>query len=121
MSQIASNANSGQSHKQKPPHSHPQSNAHHATSALQSIQGLEKLREKILLAVDEIEHLRAENSVLAQRLQALEVEMHDTRSNVSALQLADDPENLRRKVEQFISAMDQYLQTETDLNAETEV
>lgn len=112
MSQPHNSANTGHHHKPKAQNT--------VVSSLTSIQGLEKLREKILLATDEIEHLRAENSVLSQRLQALEVEMQTTRSNVGALQLADDPENLRRKVDTFIEAIDQYLQTETDLNSETE-
>jgi FtsZ-binding cell division protein ZapB len=90
------------------------------TNNLNSIRGLEKLREKVLLAVDEIEHLRAENNVLAQRLQILETEVQNTRSNTAALQLTDEPEQLRRKVETFIGAIDQYLQAETDLTPQEE-
>lgn len=70
-------------------------------------QALERLRARIGDAVRELERLRAENELLAQRVAELEVSGGRTPDVV--LPFADTPEALRDKMDEFIDALDAFL------------
>lgn len=70
-------------------------------------QALERLRARIGDAVRELERLRAENELLAQRVQELEVAGGRTPDVV--LPFADTPEAMREKMDEFIDALDAFL------------
>lgn len=69
---------------------------------------LDKLREQVAKAVEEIDRLRDENEALKAQVQELEtrpaVELDGT-----VLTFSEDPAVLRRKIEGFVNAIDQYL------------
>ena len=70
---------------------------------------LEQLRDRVEDALEEIERLRRENVRLADRLRALEEEAGIDDPNRTVLSLDERPEAARRKVKQFIRALDQYI------------
>lgn len=70
---------------------------------------LEQLRDRVEDALDEIERLRQENTRLAERLRALEESVGIDDPNRTVLSIDERPEAARRKVEQFIRALDQYI------------
>lgn len=81
------------------------------SASLNNIRSLEKLREKVELAVSEIERLRNENVNLMGRIKELESELPNQR--ISFPQLVDEePEYLRKRVDAFSVALDQYLDSD---------
>ena len=64
-------------------------------------------------AADELRRLREENAALAARLAELESSARmEGRDDETLLLLDEDPEALKRKVDGFIEAIDQYLEQE---------
>lgn len=84
---------------------------HRGPVHLKSPRSLERLRNRVKKAAQELERLRKENAVLAERIQQLEtrpaIDLEGT-----VLSFDEDPEDLRKKVERFIQAIDAYLATE---------
>lgn len=75
---------------------------------LKRAQSLERLRDRVQAAAEELHRLRAENEQLAARIEALESRPHlDVEGTVLAFD--EDPDAIRRKVEGFIDAIDRYL------------
>lgn len=70
-------------------------------------QALEHLRARTLDAVRELERLRAENELLAQRVSDLEREGERTPDVL--LPFAETPETMRAKMDEFIDALDAFL------------
>ena len=75
---------------------------------LKGSRSLERLRERVERAAQELVRLRQENAALAARLHALESEAALPQEG-TLLGLPEDPETLRRRVTGFIEAIDQYL------------
>lgn len=79
---------------------------------LKSPQSLERLRDRVRLAAQELERLRQENRTLRDQIAELE-----TRPAVDVdgtlLTLDDDPSVLREHIQGFIEAIDAYLAKET--------
>ncbi|MEM1093612.1 MAG: hypothetical protein AAGJ10_03335 [Bacteroidota bacterium] len=75
---------------------------------LKGNRSLERLQERVELTLLEVNRLREENAALAQRLHALEA---NPLAHLDAEYVAFDesPEVLKRKVDQFIAAIDTYL------------
>ena len=82
-----------------------------ATPSDAGLPALERLRVRIEEAAAEIERLRAANASLAERVQELTADAvaRADEEAAPALKLAGDPEDLRKKVESFIEAIDQIL------------
>ena len=78
---------------------------------LRSTKSLERLRDRVRLAAEEIIRLRDENAALAERLAELETEA-SIQQEGHAIRMDEDPEVLRRKVSEFIEAIDNYLNHE---------
>jgi hypothetical protein len=76
------------------------------------MQALERLRDRIHTAANEILRLREENAALAERIARLEARPGSNVDGGTLLHLEEDPEALRRKVGGFIEAIDQYLERE---------
>lgn len=70
-------------------------------------QALERLRARTLDAVRELERLRTENELLAQRVSDLEREGGRTPDVI--LPFAETPEAMRAKMDEFIDALDAFL------------
>lgn len=79
---------------------------------MRGTQALERLRDRIQAAANEIYRLREENAALADRISRLEARAGGDLDEGTLLRLDEDPEALRRKVNGFIEAIDQYLQSE---------
>lgn len=75
---------------------------------------LERLREKVHRAADEIERLRAENRVLKQRVE--ELEARPAIGEDEAFLKLDDPDALRAQIEGFIDTIDAYLAEDAPSN-----
>jgi len=78
-------------------------------ASLRGIQALERLRDRIQTAANEILRLREENAALAERIARLEAHPSSMLEEGTLLHLEEDPEVLRRKVAAFIEAIDRYL------------
>lgn len=72
---------------------------------------LERLRAQVNRAADEIERLRAENRRLQERVETLE-QRPDVSQDEAFITL-DDPEALRRQIQDFIDTIDAYLDEPT--------
>lgn len=70
---------------------------------------LEQLRDRVEDALDEIVRLRQENARLAKRLRTLEESAGIDDPNRTVVSMDERPAAARRKVEQFIRALDQYI------------
>ncbi|GAB5519947.1 MAG: hypothetical protein RhofKO_21980 [Rhodothermales bacterium] len=75
---------------------------------LKGNRSLERLQERVELTLLEVNRLREENSALAERLHDLEA---NPLAHLDATYVAfeEHPEMLKRKVDQFIAAIDTYL------------
>lgn len=82
------------------------------TVDLRGTQALERLRDRVQAAAGEILRLREENAALAERITRLESRAGGDIETGTLLHLDEDPEAIRRKVNGFIEAIDQYLQSE---------
>lgn len=82
------------------------------TVELRGTQALERLRDRIRTATSEILRLREENAALAERIAHLEASVGGDLEEGTLLHFDEDPEALRRKVNGFIEAIDQYLQSD---------
>jgi hypothetical protein len=72
-------------------------------------ESLGRLREHVDAAAREVVRLRRENQQLAQSLREL-WEKASEEGRGTKLSLEDDPEELRSKIQAFISAVDHYLE-----------
>lgn len=70
-------------------------------------QALERLRARTLDAVRELERLRTENELLAQRV--FDLEREGGRTPDVILPFAETPEAMRAKMDEFIEALDTFL------------
>ena len=84
---------------------------------LKSPQALERLRDRVQTAARELARLRQENAKLAERIRTLETRPV-VDPDAALVTFDEDPEELRRKVEGFIDAIDQYLSNEPEPVAE---
>ena len=81
------------------------------TVPLKSTASLERLRDRVELAAQELTRLRKENDALTARLRELETRPA-VKPDETLLALEESPEAVRRKVEGFIEAIDRYLSRE---------
>lgn len=86
---------------------------------LKAPQSLERLRDRVQAAADELARLRRENAALAARIRDLETRPAAD-PDASLLILDEEPEALRRKVQGFIDAIDRYLGNEEEAETEAE-
>jgi len=82
------------------------------TAHLKSISSLERLRDRVDVAALELRRLREENVALSERLQMLETSAHKP-VRPSFFSAEHDPEVLRRKINNYIEAIDRYLESES--------
>lgn len=73
-----------------------------------SSDALDRLRERVQQAAQEIERLRAEKRRLQARVHELE-QRPALDDDEAFIRLNDDPEALRRQIEGFIETIDAYL------------
>ncbi len=78
---------------------------------LRKVESLERLKERVEAATDEIVRLRGENARMASDIAQLRSAVAEAERK-PALALDETPEALRTKVRGFIAAIDDYLQTE---------
>ena len=78
---------------------------------LRKVESLERLRDKVEAAAEEIVRLRGENERMAVDISDMRSTMSETAKQPS-LVFDQDPKELRAKVKSFIAAIDEYLQTE---------
>ncbi len=78
---------------------------------LLKVESLERLRDRVEAAADEIVRLRGENSKMAADISKLRSSL-DEAGKKPALAFDEDPKELRAKVKGFIRAIDEYLQAE---------
>ena len=75
---------------------------------LHGMESLQRLRDRIMNTLQELERLRTNNAELAERIRELEERPHvDLDGTVLAFD--EDPQQLREKVEGFIRAIDTYI------------
>jgi len=72
-------------------------------------ESLDRLREHVDAAAREVARLRRENQQLSQSLRELWSKASEE-GRGTTLSLEDDPEVLRLKIQEFISAVDHYLE-----------
>lgn len=79
---------------------------------LHGMESLQRLRDRIINTLQELERLRTSNAELAERIRELEERPHvDLDGTVLAFD--EDPQQLREKVEGFIRAIDTYIAKDT--------
>ena len=79
---------------------------------LHGMESLQRLRDRIMKTLQELERLRTSNAELAERIRELEKRPHvDLDGTVLAFD--EDPQQLREKVEGFIRAIDTYIAKDT--------
>lgn len=76
--------------------------------ALRGAESLRKLRDRVRKAVDELGRLREENRKLAERIVELERGPVGD-DNETLVKLSETPDNLRNRLDAFISAIDAHL------------
>ncbi len=79
---------------------------------LRKVEALERLRDRVEAAADEIIRLRAENEQMASSINNLREQL-DARDKRPAISFDGDANELRAKVRGFIDAIDTYLEHET--------
>lgn len=79
---------------------------------LRKIEALERLRDRVEAAADEILRLRAENEEMAKSINDLRNKL-DSQNSRPAISFDGDADDLRDKVRGFIDAIDTYLDHET--------
>lgn len=82
-------------------------------STLIGLRSLRRLRGRVLAAAQEIQALRQENVALHQRIAVLEQRVGTGGDGGASLALEGDPDQLRRKVDGFIHAIDRYLEDDS--------
>lgn len=83
-----------------------------ATSFPRGFRSLEKLRDRVELASIELARLRDENAELVKRIAFLQQESNPGADKAIELELEEDPQLLRKKIDAFITAIDEYLESE---------
>lgn len=91
----------GKSHKRGP----------QSVTRLRKVESLERLRDRVEAAAGEIVRLRGENARMASDISDLRATVADEQRK-PRLMLDEDPAQLRAKVQSFIAAIDEYLQSE---------
>ncbi|NBC17534.1 MAG: hypothetical protein GVY18_09505 [Bacteroidetes bacterium] len=71
-------------------------------------RSLERLRDRVQTVAEELARLREENAALRDRVEELETRP-PTDPDLTTITFDEDPETLRRTVENFIGAIDDYL------------
>ncbi|MDX1430160.1 MAG: hypothetical protein R3282_07730 [Rhodothermales bacterium] len=79
---------------------------------LRTVEPLERLRDRVEAAANEIVRLREQNREMASSISDLQNQL-DTERERPALAFEDDADALRQKVRGFIKAIDTYLEHET--------
>jgi predicted nucleic acid-binding Zn-ribbon protein len=82
-----------------------------SAARLRKVESLERLRDRVEAAADEIVRLRGENARMASDISELRSSLTEARE-APRLVFDEDPTELRAKVRSFIAAIDEYLQTE---------
>ncbi len=82
-------------------------------STLIGLRSLRRLRDRVQAAAQEIQALRQENVALHQRIVELERSVRPAGDGGAPLALEGDPDQLRRKVDGFIVAIDRYLEEDS--------
>ena len=80
---------------------------------LRSIASMERLRDRVEVASHELRRLREENTALSQRIQELKTGPR-VETSASFISFDNDPELLRRKITNYIEAIDRYLEKESE-------
>ena len=78
---------------------------------LRKVESLERLKERVEAAADEIVRLRGENARMSTDISQLRSAVTEAEKK-PALDFDESPEALRARVRGFIAAIDDYLQTE---------
>lgn len=79
---------------------------------LQGMESLQRLRDRIMKTLEELERLRTSNAELAERIRELEKRPH-VDFDGTVLAFDEDPQQLREKVDGFIRAIDTYIAKDT--------
>lgn len=79
--------------------------------ALKGIASLERLRDRVETAAYEMSRLRDENAALSNRIKELEIRP-DVDPTGTFFALDQEPEQLKRRINAFIEAIDSYLERE---------
>ena len=74
-----------------------------------SNRSLRRLRDRVERAARELRVLREENTLLQERVTELEALSSENTPDTSPFFFESDPESVKRKVDGFIQAIDQYL------------
>ncbi len=80
-------------------------------TALAGVRSMERLRDRIQAAANEITRLRRENALLGARIEALQAEA-DIIPEGTLISFDEDPETLRASLQGFADAVDDYLSRE---------
>lgn len=86
-------------------------------SHFKGTRSLERLKDRIQLAVRELKRLRDENAALAQQIEVLQQRASGSVDGTPVV-FTEDPAQLRAKVESFIETIDQYLAHATEPDPE---
>jgi hypothetical protein len=82
-----------------------------SASGIKGTRALRRLRERVERVALELRALREENASLQERIAELEASPGIERSEGNVAYMLDaDPDSLKKKVEGFIQAIDQYLE-----------
>jgi hypothetical protein len=83
---------------------------HPEGATLIGLRSLRRLRDRVQAAAQEIQALRQENAALHLRIAELERSVRTAGDGGAPIALEGDPDQLRRKVDGFILAIDRYLE-----------
>lgn len=99
-------------HKSRPSGKTTKNGSPHNVTRLRKVESLERLRERIQAAADEIIRLRTENARMSQNIGELQSAIKEVQAQ-PRLQYDGDAGDLKEKVRSFIRAIDEYLDHET--------
>lgn len=81
-----------------------------AETLLKNVRSLERLRDRVEAAASELQRLKHENAVLAEKVRKLEA--GGIGEGSSGIAFEERPEELRNRLRSFIEAIDQYIEQE---------
>lgn len=89
------------------------SNRKRGSAHLKGTRALERLRNRIDLAVKELHRLREENTVLRREMEAVQNRKDDTVDGTQVV-FTESPDELRQKLEDYIALVNELIEAESN-------
>lgn len=89
------------------------SNRKRGSAHLKGTRALERLRNRIDLAVKELHRLREENTVLRREMEAVQNRKDDTVDGTQVV-FTESPDELRQKLEDYLALVNELIEAESN-------